>query len=133
MNQYENCPKGKYHDFKVLSSPYPDRGDLPYSQEQVEQCRLCGQHERYAFGPQGNLVNDNKYFRDHIRVFAQRDWGGEDLNEVFFYCNPGERLKLAQKRAEELKRLEKNMERDEHFEFAIKRALEDKDDGIKKR
>lgn len=121
---YANCPVAKYHNFRVLASPY-----LPEKQatKQIEQCRACGKREEYSYKPDGKMVNERKYFLDHIRAFAQPFMG-----EVYWECNPGAFEKFTAKEAEDKKREIKNLERDEHFKFAIKRAFEDRDDGIKK-
>lgn len=57
-----NCEVGRYHDFKVLVEGPP---------VQREVCRHCKTVKEYKFTEDGRLVDDEQYFKDHIRAFAQ--------------------------------------------------------------
>jgi len=61
-SELRNCPVGRYHWFEVLFT------DL---KEQKEACRFCNKIEIYKFENDGKLVDNDKYFKDHIRAFAQ--------------------------------------------------------------
>lgn len=120
---YKNCPTGQYHWFIVLSGPY----SKVHTDEQIEVCKYCKARKAYAFKPDGKMVDDHQYFLDHIRAFAQPSMG-----DVYYDCNPGMLLKFTNEAKAEKKKEEKEEMRKDHFKFAMKRAFEDKDDGIKK-
>lgn len=116
MNPWVNCPVGKYHWFVVKSSPYTNN-----SKTQIENCKFCSVRKEYGFKDDGSMIDEQAYFKDHIRAFAQPSMG-----EVYFDCNPGMKEKLAAKQAEQAKRDIRNLETDERFQFAIKKALDNK-------
>jgi hypothetical protein len=124
-NPYINCPKLRYHDFKVLSSPYLAES---LDTNQRERCKGCGVIKSYSFKPDGKMTNENEYFMDHIRAFAQPAMG-----DVYYDCNPGAVLKFKKEEKEEKAKIEKEEVRKEHLVYALKRAFEDKDDGILKK
>lgn len=122
--EYKNCPTAKYHWFIVLSGPY----SREYSETQVEVCKFCKVRKAYAFRPDGKMVDDHQYFLDHIRAFAQPSMG-----EVYYECNPGMLMKFQNEARAEKKKEERDADLSDKFKFALKRAYEDRDDGIKKR
>lgn len=122
-NPYANCPVGTYHYFKILASP-----SLPGSQDvrQVEQCTYCKERVAYDTRPDGDVVDQRKYFNDHVRAFAQPGLGDPYLSEVYFDCNPGMREKMAAEAAVAAKQVVHEADRNARFEHAIKKALENK-------
>lgn len=60
------CASGTYCNFKVIVSPYLSNGT-----EQKEICRLCGRMVLYRFNTFGQMLDEEGYFVDHIRDFAQ--------------------------------------------------------------
>lgn len=62
IRKFRTCPKAGYHDFKVL-------GVAP--EVQWEVCRHCAKKVSYLFKPNGQMVDSQGYFNDHIRAFAQ--------------------------------------------------------------
>lgn len=108
---YRNCEVGKYHNFKVEMG-------LSDENAQVETCRFCNVRKVYKFNDKGQLVDNEQYFKDHIRFFAQ------PTQAVYFDINPdaAEAFKMeAQKKALFDKRQELYSDK---FKHAIKKALE---------
>lgn len=125
-NRYVNCPVAKYHDFKVMSDPYGLT--KTFSKEQKEYCRACKKMVSYKFASDGKMVEEHQYWLDHIRFFAQPSMG-----EVYFEINPGMRAKFSLEERENKAHEDKQAELSDKFRFALKRALDDRDDGIKKK
>lgn len=119
---YKNCKVGKYHRFLVIAGPY----SAIQNDKQIEVCEYCKEKKAYAFTPDGKMADDHQYFLDHIRAFAQPSMG-----DVYYEVNPGMLLKFEKEAKAEKAKEAKEEERKEHFKFAIKRALDDKADGIK--
>lgn len=122
--KYENCKVAKYHDFKVLQSPYfiPDA-------PQIEVCKYCHTRKKYKFTPEGRMVDEHAYFLDHIRAFAQPSSGDVEMMKVYTFCNPMKVKQDAEEALKEEKKAEFFAENDERFKFAIKKALENKDEN----
>lgn len=116
---FRNCAAGKYHWFKVLNTN---------PSTQLEVCKYCGERKVYRFTADGKLVNEQQYFLDHIRAFAQPYMG-----EVYYDCNPGMLLKFTNEANEQKKAEVRSQDMTEKLKFAMKRAFEDKDDGITKK
>lgn len=121
---FKNCPIARYCDFKVLASPYKNQRQ---DSKQVEVCRHCKRRVEYTFNEKGQLTDDRAYFTDHIRAFAQPTMA------CYYDINPKATLMFEaevkdQKRSEELQ-----ADLSDKFKFAVKRALNDQDDGITKR
>lgn len=129
---YRNCPVAKYHFFNVLSAPYLVAGQFVdrnanHADIQVEVCKHCGVRKEYHFNDEGQMVEDHQYFLDHIRAFVQPSMG-----EVYFDIYPEARMRMALEAKAQKAMQEKHEGLSDKFKFAIKRALDDKDDGIKK-
>lgn len=128
-NIYINCPIREYHYFKVLSGPYMGGGT---GETQKEVCRFCGVKKEYAFRLDGEMVDQRAYFLDHIRAFAQPSTEDLAMAEVYYHCNPGMKEKFIKEAVQAKKQEDKNLELTDKYRFAIGRALQDRNDGIKK-
>lgn len=117
IKRFQTCPIAKYHWFKVLSTDECGQSEI---------CKFCGKRELYRFRTDGQLVDTQKYFDDHIRAFAQPSM------PVYYDIYPEDKLKFEQQKIAEKRREDKNAELSDKFQFAIKRALDNKDDGITK-
>lgn len=108
---FRNCAIGKYHDFKVLSVT---------DKLQAEECRLCGIKKEYGFKPDGQMVDSEGYFKDHIRAFAQPSM------RVYYDIHPGATLKFEAEEREKKQQEETAQSLHEKFQWAMKRAMENK-------
>jgi hypothetical protein len=126
---YRNCPVAKYHDFQVITGPYMLSNVSPI---QVEVCRRCKKREEYSFKTDGKMVDEHKYFLDHIRAFAQPA-GGPEMAAVYYDVNPDMLLKFEKEEKDKKVMADRHGELGEKFRFALGRALQDKDDGMKKK
>lgn len=110
IEYYKTCPVGVYHDFKVELLVSDENG-------QVETCRHCHVKKIYKFRPDGQLVENEQYFRDHIRAFAQP--GMPVYNDIF----PDFEAKLEQeaKRKKVSEMYQGNLS--DRFKFEIKKIL----------
>lgn len=108
---YRNCPVGKYHNFKVEI-------ELSDENAQVETCRFCNVRKAYKFNAKGQLVDNEQYFKDHIRFFAQPS------QAVYYDINPDaeEALRMEAKKKELFDA--RQADRSDRFKHAIKKALE---------
>ena len=114
---YKNCPVGKYHDFKVLRTPYEIPG-AKHSPKQVEQCRMCHKTVEYLIQEDGKMVDDRQYFLDHIRAFAQPSM------VCYYELHPTAAFRFAEE-AKAVKKSEEFQEtKSEEFKAAIKKALD---------
>jgi hypothetical protein len=96
-----NCPKAKYHSYKVLVSR-PDG--------QKEACRYCGQVSIYRF-KNWKMNPKDDYLMDHIRDFAQpfgktkniflELWGQKALYEAWKVATYEHRRKKSSERRKE--------------------------------
>lgn len=112
VTSFRNCPKGRYHSFKVISSPYTSPADV-----QTERCRFCGVIERYNFNADGTMTNEEKYWRDHIRAFAQPGMA------VYFDINRDAEEKFKREEAEQAASQARQDELSARFKHAVKDAL----------
>jgi len=129
---YKNCAFGDYHDFEVIYSrirPLSKPMQAGEAADQVEVCRFCKKQVVYKVSADGKTTDDHQYFLDHIRAFAQVGFG-DQLAKVFYECNPGAAAELKKEQKSEKKQEEKHAELGDKLRFALKRAFEDKDDGI---
>lgn len=122
-NQYENCPKVRFHKLKVIASPYTSKTD----KQQVEQCQECGEILVFDFDANGNMPNERGYFLAHIRDFAQPIKQDAEMFEVFMFCNPKLAAKIEQEAKEAAKDKDWHAEMSEMFRHALASAAKDKD------
>lgn len=118
MENYVNCPKDKYHDYKVLRSPYTSNSSM-----QIEVCKLCGLESRYKFKKDGRMVNERQYFLDHIRAFAQQSTTDLAMDAAWVYCNPRTVRRLLEEKEKESKSAVLQAELTEKHKFFWQKAL----------
>jgi hypothetical protein len=124
FTDFKNCPVAKYCEWKILASPYKNQRQ---DSKQVEVCKHCKRRAEYTFDDQGRMTDQYAYYRAHIRDFCQ------PTQAVYFDIHPNAPLRFETEARDEKRSEEFQAEKKEQFEFAIKRALEDKDDGITKK
>lgn len=118
---YKNCPTARYHEMKVVSSPYPE-GKI-FSPQQIERCTKCGERKTYIIRPDGQMENSRQYFLDHIRVFAQPIEQDPAMLEVFLFCNPGAAKRLKEAELSGKKHEWFREEQREKFRWALKKMF----------
>lgn len=109
---YRNCLVGGYHDYKVLAS---NEG------VQMEVCRYCKVEKDFS------KMSEREYFLEHIRAFAQPSMA------CYYDINPNAMAKAMIETKEQKKFDARQGDLKEKFHFAIKRALKNEEDGIKKK
>lgn len=120
VEYYRNCPVGRYHNFKVLTEGVDGN-------EQVEVCRYCGVKKIYKFTREGQLVNQEQYLRDHIRFFAQPS------QTIYYDIHPDAASKFLVQDKKKKKSEEFQADMSDKFKYAVKKAFDDRPDGIKKK
>ena len=108
VHAFRTCPVGRYHWYQVLFTD---------DKEQREVCRFCKKIEVYKFSDNGKLVDDMKYYKDHIRAFAQPSMA------VYHDIYPEMEAKLIAEAGAEKFREEMNKQRSEDFKAEIKKIL----------